>query len=354
MKTKVRLLLLFWLLPVAGWAEGTAAPKPTLWPGDRTAAISLTFDDAMQSQIDHAGPVLAKHHLPGTFFVITGPSSTWRSRADDWRRLAAEGNEIASHTVNHPCLLERIQPHSQNYTAEMMHAELRDSAREIRARLGAERGLTFAYPCGNMSFGPPAEQARNQALHTDFVAESYFAARSYGRVGEGVVPEELNILTVPDLGATAGKFFPDLLAKMEPAVRQHQWGIFSFHGVGGGWLSVSTETLDELACYLERHAEIWTATFGDAIRYIQESKALEVRPARQAERAAEFSLTWPLDAKVFDLPVTLQWELPPDWTACRAEADGRPLPCTVPPNASPKTALVDVPPQTRALRFEAK
>lgn len=353
MKLSSGSLLLILVCPVMGWPQGGPLPKPTLWPQDRTAAISLTFDDAMRTQIENAAPVLEKHNLRGTFFVITGSSSTWPKRADDWRRLASEGNEIASHTVSHPCLLERIEPHSQDYSPEMMHKELRESAREILARLGTQRGLTFAYPCGNMSFGPPAEQARNQALYTDYVAESYFAARGYG--GEGDVnPEELNILTVPDLGSTAGKVFPELLAMMQPAVRGHRWGIFAIHGVGGEWLPVSTETLDELASYLQHHTEIWTAPFGDVIRYIQESKALAIRPARQGEHTAEFVLNWPLDPKVFDLPLTLQWELPPDWTACHAEADGRPLTCAVLSKTSPKLALVKVPPQTKTLQFETR
>ena len=215
-------LLLLLVYPIIGWPQGGRLPQPTLWPQDRTAAISLTFDDAMETQLDNAGPVLKNHDLRGTFFVITGPSSTWRMRPRDWQQLAAGGNEIGSHTVNHPCLLAEIEPHSQDYSPEMMHKELRESAREILARLGTQRGLTFAYPCGNMSFGPPTAQARNQALYIDYVAESYFAARGYGGEGE-VNPEELNILTVPDLGSTAGKPFPDLLAMMQPAVRGHRW-----------------------------------------------------------------------------------------------------------------------------------
>ena len=57
-------------------ASATALPSPTPWPGDRSAAISLTFDDAMQTHLDNAGPILKKHGLNGTFFAITGPSST--------------------------------------------------------------------------------------------------------------------------------------------------------------------------------------------------------------------------------------------------------------------------------------
>jgi peptidoglycan-N-acetylglucosamine deacetylase len=338
---------------VSGWPQSASIAKVTLWPHNRAAAISLTFDDAMQSQLDNAAPILEKHHLTATFFVITGSSSTWLKRLEDWKRLVAEGNEIGSHTMNHPCLLAEIEPHSQDYTPEMMRAEIQQSAREIIARLGTQRGLTFAYPCGNMSFGSPAAHARNQALYIDYVAETYFAARGYDGVGT-VTPEELNILTVPDLGSSAGNNFLKLLAKMEPVVREHQWGIFTFHGVGGQWLSVSPESVEELASYLERHQEIWTAPFGDVIRYIQESKVLSIQRTKSDGRRARFVLGWPLNPKVFDLPVTLKWDLPSGWTACQAEADGRPLTCETAMESNRRIVLVDVPAQTKAIEFEAK
>ena len=121
------------------------------WPGDRLAAISLTFDDAMSSQLDNAGPILKKHHVNGTFFVSTGQPS-WRNRKSEWKDLAKRGNELASASS---CLLPEIQPHSQDYTPEMMEAEIRDTAQEIITLLNWHRGLTFAYPCGNASFGKP-------------------------------------------------------------------------------------------------------------------------------------------------------------------------------------------------------
>jgi peptidoglycan/xylan/chitin deacetylase (PgdA/CDA1 family) len=347
------LTFLFSIASVTGWAQSSSIPRVTLWPHNRAAAISLTFDDAMQSQLDSAGPILRKHHLTGTFFVITGPSGTWLQRFDDWKRLAAQGNEIGSHTVNHPCLLAEIEPHSQDHTPEMMRGEIQQSAREIVARLGTQRGLTFAYPCGNMSFGSPVAHGRNQALYIDYVAESYFAARGYDGVGT-VSPEKLNILTVPDLGATAEKDFPSLLAKMEPAVRERQWGIFTFHGVGGQWLSVSPEALEELASYLERHQEIWTAPFGDVIRYIQESKALSIQRTESEGRCTRFVLGWPLHPRLFDLPLTLKWDLPAGWTACQAEADGRPLTCETAMESDRRIVLVDVPAQAKVVELSRK
>jgi peptidoglycan/xylan/chitin deacetylase (PgdA/CDA1 family) len=107
-------------------ASLTVAP----WPGDRTAVISLTFDDAMATHLDNVGPILKKHGLQATFFVSTG-SEAWRKRVKEWQQLAADGHEIGGHTVKHPCLLERIEPHAQDYTPQMMEAEIRDGAETI-------------------------------------------------------------------------------------------------------------------------------------------------------------------------------------------------------------------------------
>jgi peptidoglycan/xylan/chitin deacetylase (PgdA/CDA1 family) len=341
-----RLLPLFYGALV--FAQTIPPPVVATWPGDRTAAISLTFDDAMATQLDNVGPILKKHGIHGTFFVSTG-SADWRKRVAEWKRLASEGNEIAGHTVNHPCLLPQIEPHAQNYTPAMMEAEIRNSAQTVLAEIGDQRGLTFAYPCGNMSFGPPAEQTRNAALYQRYIAEYFFAARSYGWVGT-VAPEELSILSVPDLGFTADRDFRGLLEMAEPALHNHRWGIFTFHGVGGQWLAVSSDALDELAAHLARHPEIWTATFGDGVRYIQESKALGIRAAKSGDKEARFDLSWPLDAKTYDLPVTLKWALPEGWSSAQAFIEDKAA-------TSARQAgvlLVDVPPGAASVRFIAK
>ena len=341
-------------LPSAGaTAPAAAVPTPTPWPGDRSAAVSLTFDDAMQTQLDNAGPILKKHGLHGTFFVVTGPSSTWTKRPDDWARLAAEGNEIASHTVHHPCMLKVIKPHSQDYTPDMMLKEMRDSSEAIIARLGVRRGLTFAYPCGDMTFGGENDLARNQARYLDYVAQYYFAARGYNSWAP-VVAEDINPLTVPVLGWTLGRDFPSLLAQLEPARQGNNWGVFVLHGVGGQWLYITSQTFDELAGFLARHTEIWTATFGDVVRYIQESKVLKVESGDSSDQQRGFALTWPLEARIYDLPLTLKWQLPSGWSSCTATADGKPLDCSVKPNAGVKTALVDVAAQTKSLQFAKK
>jgi peptidoglycan/xylan/chitin deacetylase (PgdA/CDA1 family) len=335
-------------------AQTMPLPVVTTWPGDRTAAISLTFDDAMATQLDNAGPILKKYGIRGTFFVITG-AQDWRKRAADWKRLSTEGNEIGGHTVNHPCMRPQTKPHAQDYTPAMMEAEISDSARTILAEIGVRRGLTFAYPCGDMSFGPPAEQTRNAALYQRYISEHYFAARGYSGPRSGgagtVAADELNILSVPDLGFTAGQGFPELIEMAAPALRSHRWGVFTFHGVGGEWLSVRPEALEELAAYLARHPEIWTTTFGDGVRYILESKALGISAASSSEKEARFGLNWPLDAETYDLPVTLRWSLPEGWSSVQAFIDEKPAATTL--RQSGTVLLLDVPPQTKFVRFAA-
>lgn len=302
----------------------------------------------MATHLDSVGPILKKHGLHATFFVSTG-SEAWGKRIREWQQLAAEGNEIGGHTVKHPCLLERIEPHAQDYTPQMMEAEIRDGAEAILREIRGTHGLTFAYTCGNLSFGPPADQARNAALYQRYVSEHFFAARTYGWVST-VAPDELSVLTVPDLGFTAGQDFRGLLAMADSALRNHRWGVYTFHGVGGEWLSVTSDALDELARYLAGHPEFWTATFGDVIRYIQESQALGIHPAEYTARAAQFTLNWPLDPQIFNLPLTLKWQLADGWNSGQVFGDEKPLAIT----AKGKIMLFDVPPQTRLLRIEQK
>lgn len=319
------------------------------WPGDRVAAISLTFDDAMKTQLDNVGPILKKHHLTGTFFVTTGKSE-WSDQKKEWRQLAADGNEIGNHTVNHPCLLKEIVPHSQSYTPEMMEAEVKGAADEIMKTIPSHRGLTFAYPCGNMSFGPTKDRTRNQALFVTDVARYSFAARGYG-AGSPESPEEMNILAIPDLGSTAGKDFNSLLEMAKPAVAGKNWGVFCFHGVGGEWLSITTETLDELAGYFKQHPEIWTAPFGDVVRYIQERDALQMKTKRGNDGSFGVVLSWPLEKEVYDVPLTLRIELPADWKMAVATVNGKSLTTLFKPGDKGPMVLVEVAPGTQEVRI---
>jgi sialate O-acetylesterase len=331
------------------WAQNSA-PKVTVtrWPQDRAAAISLTFDDGINTDLDVVGPILKKHHFNGTFFVATG-MGPWEKRKPEWKQLAEQGNELGNHTVHHPCLLAQITPHSQDYTPEMMEAEIRDAAREITKVLNWQRGLTFAYPCGNMSFGKPGDEAKNAALYLRYVSEHSFGARGVGPGAED--PDEMNVLAINALGATAGQGFVALRDLAEPAIQGHNWGVYCFHGVGGDWLSITPEALDGLTAYLEQHPEIWTATFGDVLRYIQERKAASIQIKQSNANSLDVVVDWPMDKKIYDVPLTLKVEVPAAWADVTASGDGHRLDARVISRANGTVVLVSVPSQTTVVRI---
>jgi peptidoglycan-N-acetylglucosamine deacetylase len=326
-------------------AAQSSAPtvSVTRWPQDHAAAISLTFDDGINTHLDGVGPILKKHHLHGTFFVTTG-MGPWEKRKSEWKQLADQGNELGNHTVHHPCLLPQITPHSQDYTPEMMETEIRDAAREIAQLTNSQRGMTFAYPCGNMSFGKPQEEVKNSVLYLQYVSAYSFGARAVGSGADS--PEELNVLAINALGVTADKDFPALLDLAQPALRGNNWGVYCFHGVGGDWLSVTPAALDRLASYLETHGEIWTAPFGDVLRYVQERKAASIRIEQSDANSVSIALAWPMDQKIYDLPLTLKVEISQSWSAASGSGDGKPLPVALKNTDKGTVLLLEVPPQT--------
>src|SRR5512140_2910176 len=73
------------------------------WPNGAKAAVVLSYDDAMDTQLDNAAPDLEAAGLHGTFFV-PGESESLAKRLPEWRALAARGHELGNHEIFHPCL----------------------------------------------------------------------------------------------------------------------------------------------------------------------------------------------------------------------------------------------------------
>ena len=71
------------------------------WQGKKCAVV-LTYDDAIDQQLDNAVPILDSLNLKATFY-ITAFSSSMQSRMGEWRKLAEHGHELGNHTLFHPC-----------------------------------------------------------------------------------------------------------------------------------------------------------------------------------------------------------------------------------------------------------
>src|SRR5579871_3888906 len=91
-------------------AFGAAAPpRPFAWQNGAKAAVSLTYDDGLDSQLANAAPALASAGFKATFFLTknnVGPA------LGDWIKLSRSGHEMGNHTVSHPCGLQTYSPAS--------------------------------------------------------------------------------------------------------------------------------------------------------------------------------------------------------------------------------------------------
>ena len=119
-------------------AAAVAAPGAARAANPGQTVVSFTFDDGDSDQVT-AARILHRHHMAGTFYIITGAVGTpgYLTLAQlHW--LAAQGDEIGAHTVSH-LELTGVTP-----------AEARRQACMSRAILTGWgfRVTSFAYPGG--------------------------------------------------------------------------------------------------------------------------------------------------------------------------------------------------------------
>jgi len=97
-------------------------------------------------------------------------------------------------------------------------------------------------------------------------------------------------------------------------------------------------------------AEIWTATFGDVLRYVQERKAASVQIMRDDSSSLRLAFDLPMNKEIYDVPLTLKVEIPGVWNEVRVEGDGKPLSPKTAAQTSATVVLVDVPSQTQFVK----
>lgn len=228
------------------------------WPDNKRAAISLTFDDAAPSQLEHAVPILNRYGLRGTFYVNPGEGSAFERRIDAWRRVHAQGHELGNHTVSHPCSRQHpfVVPERalERWTLEQIEADIDQATERLTRLVPGYAPASFAYPCGETFVGEGA--ARRSYIPS--VAVRFIAARGVGATDNDPAGCDLhNLSSWMVQGVTAEQ----MISMIQPTLAAGRWGIFCFHGVGGDHLSVDPEALAGLVRYLkERESEIWTDT----------------------------------------------------------------------------------------------
>lgn len=246
-------------LLIAGMAAlSSAAGQSTSvkWPGGAQAAVVLSYDDALRSQLDVAVPQLDRAGFKGTFFL----SGTFAPEdVERWRNVAASGHELGNHSVFHPCARGTFdmpeQYNNERYSVRTMLTEIRTMNTLLHA-IDGRTERTYATPCGQSVVGGEDYTA---PLRTSGLVKY---VRGTGPNGAGPI----------DPFNAPGMFFPetvtgaDLIAYVEDAHRRGGLAVLGFHGVGGDYLKVSAEAHQQLVTYLHDHRDVfWVATFRQAM-----------------------------------------------------------------------------------------
>jgi sialate O-acetylesterase len=230
------------------------AQAPAAWHGKQCAVV-LTYDDAIDVDLDNVVPALDSAGLRGTFYLI-GSAPAVARRLPEWRRAAARGHELGNHSLMHPCdgsLPGRsfVKPDNDltKYTLSRAASEIRANSTLLAAIDGKEQ-RTFAYPCGDRQIGGVDFY---EQLKPDFVA-----ARGTQPGLQTAAQTDLTNVRCYSINGQDGQY---LLGLVRQAEQTHTLLVFLFHGVGGGHaLNVSLAAHRQLVRYLRAHRkDIWVA-----------------------------------------------------------------------------------------------
>jgi peptidoglycan/xylan/chitin deacetylase (PgdA/CDA1 family) len=244
-----------------GLVCGVSAQAGTKWPDGAKAAVVLTYDDALDSQLDHAVPVLDAAGFKGTFF-LTGlkPAAVPR-----WHAVAAEGHELGNHTVLHACPASGSSgdlSHTSNaYTTERMLEEIQQQ-NVFLTSLDGKATHGFASPCGQtLAGGRDYIEALRAAKLVTYVRGVYTSPDDLRANVARMDPMHMPSRGFPD-GVTGAQ----LIDFAKEAEAGGGMAVYLFHGVAGDYLQVSDAAHRELIAWLAAHrSEVWVTTLQGAL-----------------------------------------------------------------------------------------
>jgi len=265
---------------VPGPGAGVEAPLPHeplpplafVWPEDRRAAVSLSFDDARASQADIGIPLLDSYGIKATFYVSL---PALRAKLPAWQAALAAGHEIGNHSVRHPCTGNfpfSREKALEDYTLDQMATELDQANAEIEKLLGV-RPVTFAYPCGQKFVGRGVE-ARS---YVPLVASRFLAGRGWRDEAptDPAFCDLAQLMTMELDGLT----WDQLKALIDQTVQHGFWLVLCGHNVGeSGRQAVRTDTLRAFCEYVrDPRNGLWVDTVATVARYVAEHRTFPAR-----------------------------------------------------------------------------
>lgn len=221
-------------------------------------AVSLSYDDALASQLDIALPALNKYQIKASFYVVPN-SPVFQSRIEEWRSVALQGHELGNHTLFHACQASKPDREWVEVNNDLDKKSVSSVVNEIKIAntllqaLDGKRDRTFTPPCfdiyaGGQNFLPKVEQM--------------FTAI------KGQEGHDMASLFAPN-NHTAN----DIIEFIESQPKHIKVVNILMHGVGGDYLSISAQEHDKLLQYLANNtSKLKVDTYLNIMKYLESSR----------------------------------------------------------------------------------
>lgn len=298
------------------------------WYNFSKAAYSLTFDDSFMSQPKYIAPLLNQNGLKATFYILPNQMQPDKNAASwgryaywyQYQELYDQGHEIGAHTLTHNDLT--AIPDGDDTTEGSVKYELSQPLKIINQKIPNCKVRSFAYPY----------TIANQHL-AETTAQYYTSARVGWNQSNSKNPElmmlKANLIEYNEVRTIENdtkKIIALQNAIIEKTIDKGNWGIFIAHEVCpleelkkiSGWHPVSLETFIPFVQWLKtRHdsRQLWVGTVGDITKYIKERDVVKSVFWQISKTKFTITLNDNLADDIYNHPVSLEVELPNDWTA---------------------------------------
>lgn len=281
------------------FSQNVASPYQVgTWQGFRSGAVSYTFDDNCPNQLAIAVPMFDQFGFKLTLFTVTATSNWgWYANWNGLRNAAAEGHEIASHTITHP--------YFNQIPDSMVQKECELSQDTINAHIRGNQCITIAYP-----YCIPG----NEAIDANY----YMAGR--GCSGQIVSKNPSDFMNISSfvLGNQGTNTIAGIEGVANNAAASSGWCVYLIHGINGtepgAYSPISQDTILATLKYLNANpSKFWVAPFGTVARYIKERNSASVSEISNQGDSLVVRVTTNMDTVYSRTPLTIRRSLPQGW-----------------------------------------
>ena len=215
-------------------------------------AVSLSYDDALQSQLDNVVPALNARGIHASFYLVPSYPG-FSSQPEAWAAVAKAGHELGNHSYTHPCRASKPNREwvAENNDLDKISADDMvgqiEKTNEILSKLDGQPSRTYTPPCG--------DKLAAGENYLDKLGDRVDAIKGYDLSGDQ------EVVYAPE-GATA----EDLINIVSQQPESVKVVSLIFHGVGGDYIKVDAAEHAKFLDYLVAHPNAYYVDSYRAVR----------------------------------------------------------------------------------------